>query len=76
MVKNSPIGLFGGWGIRTHRRLGVAYTTDGNHGLFISQAGRKRTLLGIQNSAGLKEYLMKGGHLRDVDFDERVEVLK
>lgn len=54
----------------------LKFTTDGNHGLFISHAGRKRTLLGIQNVARLKEYPMNSRHMRDVDFETGIEVLK
>ena len=46
--KISPLGDFGGWGIRINRKK-MGYIIDGNYGLGLKTAAKKHTVLSIVN---------------------------
>lgn len=56
--KYSPIGEFGGWGVRYSFRGGKAFNVSGNMGLQLELKNGKKILIGTQRSEELAE-LMK-----------------
>ena len=56
LISYSPIGDFGGWGIRMSGRT-TAYTVGGNHGLELKLNNGKRVVIGTQRPEALQEFL-------------------
>lgn len=58
--KYSPLGEFGGWGLR-YGATGKAYNISGNQGLQLEFANNKKLLIGTKKPIELAEALRKAG---------------
>ena len=56
-VEYHPLRDFGGWGIHSSARFGLAYTVGGNQGVELELADGKRMMLGSQRSMELASTL-------------------
>jgi hypothetical protein len=59
VIQYSPLGEYGGWGVRYGFSSGWAYNIKGNKGLRLLLASNKKLLLGTQKEEELKDALVK-----------------
>lgn len=58
-VDYSPLGEFGGWGVRFRPGFGWAYNVSGKHGVIVTRKDGRRMLIGSQRSDELASALEK-----------------
>ena len=58
-VAYSPLGEFGGWGVRYRPGFGWAYNISGKHGVIVTLRDGHRMLIGSQRSEELADALEK-----------------